>query len=69
MAFRLFARGEGQGRITMGDLRRVARELKEDVGEQVLRDMIMEANGGGGVNKGVGVGEFEGVMRRVGVFS
>lgn len=68
-AFRLFARGEGRGRITMADLRRVARELKEDVGEQVLRDMIMEANGGGGVNKGVGVGEFEGVMRRAGVFS
>lgn len=69
MAFRLFARGEGRGRITMADLRRVARELKEDVGEEVLRDMIMEANGGGGVNKGVGVGEFEGVMRRAGVFS
>lgn len=69
MAFRLFARGEGQGRITVADLRRVARELKEEVGEQVLRDMIMEANGGGGASKGVGVGEFEGVMRRAGVFS
>ncbi|KAA6408609.1 MAG: hypothetical protein FRX48_07691 [Lasallia pustulata] len=68
-AFRLFTRGDGQGRITMADLRRVARELKEDVSDQVLRDMIMEANGGSGVIKGVGVGEFEGVMKRAGVFS
>ncbi|MCJ1303065.1 hypothetical protein MMC08_005872 [Hypocenomyce scalaris] len=68
-AFRLFTRGNGEGRITMADLRRIARELKEEVGDQVLKDMIMEANGGSGVNKGVGVGEFEGVMRRAGVFS
>lgn len=74
-AFRLFVgggRGEGNDDreyvITMGALRRVARELKEDVAEGVLRDMILEANGGVGVGKGVRRGEFEAVMRRAGVF-
>lgn len=55
----------------MGHLKRVARELREEVPEQVLRDMILEANGGGGnseVQRGVDVKEFEGVMRRAGVF-
>ncbi|MCJ1381236.1 hypothetical protein MMC17_004345 [Xylographa soralifera] len=61
--------GEGEERrITIADLRRVARELKEEVSEQVLADMILEANGGRGVKRGVGVREFEGVMRRAGVF-
>ena len=63
--------GDGDGdqrRITIADLRRVARELKEEVSEEVLRDMILEANGGRSVQSGVGVREFEGVMRRVGVF-
>ena len=54
----------------MNTLRRVARELKMDgeVGEAVLRDMILEANGGSGVGAGVGRDQFEGVMRRAGVF-
>jgi hypothetical protein len=30
--------------------------------------MILEANGGGGVSKGVERGEFEVIMRRAGVF-
>ena len=57
-------------RITLGMLKRVARELKleGEVGEGVMRDMILEANGGAGVERGVKVGEFEGVMRRAGVF-
>jgi hypothetical protein len=52
----------------MSHLRRVARELKEDVSEEVLRDMILEANGGASVARGVKREEFEGVMRRAGVF-
>lgn len=72
-AFRLFTAmgGEG-GRITMGCLKRVAGVLKEEVPESVLRDMLLEANGGSGVGRGVGRGvglkDFEGVMRRAGVF-
>lgn len=65
-AFRLFS--EGRERITVQDLRRVAAVLKEGVGEGVLGDMVLEANGGEGVGKGVKVREFEGVMRRAGVF-
>ncbi len=53
----------------MAHLRRIARDLKEEVPEQTLKDMILEANGGGGVNRGVGMQDFEGVMRRAGVFS
>lgn len=68
-AFRLFVGGAGGDEvITLGALRRVARELKEDVAEGLLRDMILEANGGAGVGKGVRRGEFEAVMRRAGVF-
>lgn len=69
-AYALFTRG-GNGPITMAHLKRVARELREEVPEQVLRDMILEANGGGAnseVQRGVDVKEFEGVMRRAGVF-
>ena len=68
VAFRLFTGGSGEERITMGALRRVARELKEDVSEQVLKDMIVEANGGEGWTRGVGIEDFERVMRRAGVF-
>lgn len=73
-AFKLFvgksgAGGGPSGKITLGTLRRVARELKEDVGEQLLRDMILEANGGDGVAHGIGLGDFEEVMRRAGVFN
>lgn len=78
-AFRLFlgrkgkgrADREGEVRITVGDLKQIARELKleDQVGEAALRDMINEANGGEGAGKGVGRREFEGVMRRAGVFN
>lgn len=64
-AYALFTRGEDR-EISLGDLRRVARELREEVPESVLRDMVREATGGG--LGGVGVEEFEGVMRRAGVF-
>ena len=65
--FRLFTEG-GEGPIRMGDLERVARLLKEDVDEQVLKDMILEANGGRGVGAGVDREGFKEVMERAGVF-
>lgn len=64
-AFTLFTRGESEV-ITLAHLRRVAKELREDVSDATLRDMIREANGGtGGM---VGREDFEAVMRRAGVF-
>ncbi|KAM0285992.1 hypothetical protein ACHAQH_001181 [Verticillium albo-atrum] len=67
-AFRLFSGGRGEGVITLGDLKRVAAVLKEDVDESVLRDMVLEANAGAGVQVGVGRTEFEEVMRRAGAW-
>ncbi|KAI5368119.1 Putative EF-hand domain pair protein [Septoria linicola] len=64
-AYALFTRGQDR-EITIGDLKRVAKELREDVPDSVLRDMVREAKGGG--LGGVGKEEFEGVMRRAGVF-
>jgi hypothetical protein len=60
--------GGGEGKITLATLKRVARMLKEDVDESVLRDMILEANGGTTVGRGVERDEFEGVMRRAGAW-
>ncbi|KAK2028542.1 calmodulin [Colletotrichum zoysiae] len=54
--------------ITIADLKRVAGVLREDVKDEVLRDMILEANGGAGVGAGVKREEFEEVMRRAGVW-
>lgn len=75
-AFRLFigapkgreGGSEREQRITLGTLKRVARELKleGELKEEILKDMILEANGGAGVERGVKVGEFEEVMRRAG---
>ncbi|KAI4140637.1 MAG: hypothetical protein LQ340_007836, partial [Diploschistes diacapsis] len=67
-AFTLFTGGSGEEKITISALRRVARELKEEVDDQLLKDMINEANGGSGLHHGVGLFEFEGVMKRAGVF-
>ncbi|WYZ38905.1 hypothetical protein EsH8_III_000819 [Colletotrichum jinshuiense] len=72
-AFRLFT-GAGAGApgardvITIADLKRVAGVLREDIKDEVLRDMVLEANGGAGVGKGVKKEEFEEVMRRAGVW-
>ncbi len=66
-AFHLFTNGT-EGPITMTMLKRVAASLKEDVSEDLLRDMILEANGGVGVGRGVRKEEFEVVMRRAGVW-
>ena len=67
-AFRLFTRG-ADGPITIAHLRRIAKELNEVVSEEMLRNMILEANGGAGVNQGVDMDDFEGIMTRAGIFS
>ncbi|KAI4602113.1 hypothetical protein KJ359_010979 [Pestalotiopsis sp. 9143b] len=71
-AFDLFTGGGQQGgqqeTLTVAHLRRVAMTLKQDVPEDLLRDMVLEANHGAGVGKGVGRREFEEVMRRAGVW-
>lgn len=67
-AFRLFTSGGGENKITLATLKRVARSLKEDVDEDLLRDMILEANGGAGVGRGVEKDEFENVLRRAGIW-
>jgi len=44
---------------------------KDDDGvvtEELLRDMILEANGGAGVEEGVRKEEFDAVLRRAGVW-
>ncbi|KAL1966882.1 hypothetical protein VTN77DRAFT_3847 [Rasamsonia byssochlamydoides] len=67
-AYRLFTHGT-DGPITLNHLRRIARDLKEDsVGDELLKDMICEANGGAGVNAGVTLEQFRDVMARAGVF-
>jgi hydroxyacylglutathione hydrolase len=66
-AFRLFTNNQ-DGPITLAHLRRVAAVLKEDVDEELLKDMILEANGGAGVARGVQIDEFDGVMRSAGVW-
>lgn len=65
-AYMLFTKGQERD-INISDLRRVARELREDVPEGILKDMLREATGGG--LGGVGMEDFEGVMQRAGVFS
>lgn len=68
--YQLFTHG-GPGPITLGHLRRIAKELREDVPDEVLRDMILEANGGvrgqGKEIGGVTLEEFESVMKRAGL--
>lgn len=64
-AYNLFTKGQDR-EINLNDLRRIVRELREDVPDNVLKDMIREATGGelGSVN----MEDFESVMRRAGVF-
>ncbi|KAK2754496.1 hypothetical protein FQN54_006897 [Arachnomyces sp. PD_36] len=66
-AYHLFTRG-GEGPITISHLRKVARVLKEDVSDDLLRDMIREGNGGDRVQSGVSLEQFRDVMGRAGVF-
>lgn len=64
-AFKLFTKGYNRP-ITVQDLREVARTLKEDVDESVLRAMILEANGNKGVSSGVNRDDFADVAARAG---
>lgn len=66
-AFQLFTRGT-DGPITLSHLRRIARDLKEDVSDDLLKDMIHEGNGGAGLSAGVTLEQFHDVMTRAGVF-
>lgn len=69
-AYQLFTHG-GPGPITLANLRRIAKELREDVPDDVLKDMILEANGGvkspGRDVGGVSLEDFESVMKRAGL--
>ncbi|KAH8668163.1 calmodulin [Tricladium varicosporioides] len=67
-AFSLFTQGGGEEKITLATLKRVAKQLREEVDDDMLRDMILEANGGAGVGRGVEKVEFEEIMRRAGVW-
>ncbi|ESZ96080.1 calmodulin [Sclerotinia borealis F-4128] len=79
-AFRLFTdagqRGKKNGgeegddmeKITLASLKRVAKMLKEDVDEDLLVSMLLEANGEEGAAKGVTRDDFEDVMRRAGMW-
>ncbi|KAI0502975.1 hypothetical protein F5B22DRAFT_631105 [Xylaria bambusicola] len=77
-AFRLFTGAGGNANPGVGDaavelltlahLKRIAMTLKQDVDEALLRDMVLEANGGAGVGRGVSKAEFEEVMRRAGAW-
>lgn len=62
---------KGRERITVNGLRRVAKALGQNIKEEVLRDMVMEANGMGpeGIGRGVGREDFVGVMRRTGMLT
>ncbi|KAI1330070.1 EF-hand [Xylariaceae sp. FL0255] len=60
--------GAEGGVLTLAHLKRIAMTLKQDVDESLLRDMILEANGGAGVGRGVSRSEFEEVMRRAGAW-
>lgn len=66
-AFKLFTNGYNRP-ITVGDLRQVARTLKEDVDESILRAMILEANGNKGVSSGVSKEDFADLGARAGAF-
>jgi len=63
-------RGKGEGNITIAHLRRVAKTIREDIDDETLKQMIMEANGKGGSSwkDGVTMEEFGDVLKRAGVF-
>lgn len=71
-AFNLFHHGRGAGGqdevIRLQDLRAVAKTLKEDISDDVLKAMILEANGGRGIGSGVSIEDFQAIMTRAGIF-
>ncbi|KAK2861141.1 hypothetical protein FQN49_004507 [Arthroderma sp. PD_2] len=66
-AYGLFTHGT-EGPILISHLRAVAKSLKEDVSEDLMKDMIREANGGDGIQAGVSIEQFKDVMNRAGAF-
>lgn len=64
-AFALFD-PNATGRITVHDLRRVAKLLNEDIKEQDLLDMLEQA--GATSSDGIGKSQFEEVMARAGIW-
>jgi Ca2+-binding EF-hand superfamily protein len=60
----LFTKG-GPGPISVAHLRRVARDIRAEVDDQSLRDMLVLANGNlsGGWKRGVAYNEFEEFVR------
>jgi hypothetical protein len=59
---------EEEEKITLEMLRGIAKDIRVEVDDELLMDLILEANRGCGVSKGVGKGEFEEVMRRAGIW-
>lgn len=66
-AYRLFTKG-ADGPIKLNDLKAIAKTLREDVSDDVLKAMILEANGGAGVSTGVDIEAFQAILTRAGVF-
>lgn len=67
-AFKLFTSGHERP-ITFHDLRRIAGLLNQQVSDDVLKAMIVEANGSNNIGAGVNVDQFKEVMSRAGVFT
>lgn len=67
-AFKLFTSG-GERPITFHDLRRIAGLLNQDISDDVLKAMIIEANDGHNVGSGVDMEQFREVMSKAGVFT
>lgn len=67
-AYKMFTSGTERP-ITFHDLRKIAGQLNQEVSDDVLKAMIVEANGGNGVGAGVDMGQFRRVMSRAGVFT
>ncbi|KAL2263645.1 hypothetical protein VTK26DRAFT_5807 [Humicola hyalothermophila] len=67
---RLDEEGQGQGGNNEGAAGKGKKDKDGGVvaTEELLRDMILEANGGAGVGRGVRKDEFDAVMRRAGVW-
>ena len=66
-AFKLFTGGAEI--LTLEHLRGIAKDLKMTVDEDLLKEMILEANEGIGLEHGVTFEQFQGAMARTGMFA